>query len=235
MDEEHLIEREPFLCDEGFLFHFREMDIGEGVREGGEVETTEHFFRNEIRNIVDMLLQDIADLPTEKFRSESGGFRINGNEAARMGLIPFRALEGGIGEEESLFVGSDFAGDADLHARLYHLRDEFLIEPDDADGSGCIGDGRFGEQHFFMKGATGFEGRDDAADGRPVIRREVTDVLRQGIVFVAIWEMKEEIAHADNTEFFQSDEIVGGDGGNGGEGSIWNHRNSIASHFFGIP
>ncbi len=36
-------------------------------------------------------------------------------------------------------------------------------------------------------------------------------------------EVEEEVAHGNDTEFLQSDEIVGSDGGKGIEWGIWGH------------
>lgn len=227
MDEEHLIEGESFLCDEGLFSRFREMNIGERVCECWEVESMEDLFWNEIRNIVDIFFQNVTDLPTEKFRGESGGLGIDRDEATGMCLIPLGAFEGGIGEEEASLVGSDLAGDADLCADLQRLGDEFLIEPDDTDRAGVVSEGRFGNEHVLPESADGFESRDFAANGRPLIHREVADISRDGIIFVASGKMEEEIAHALNPELFQSDEIVGSYGGNGVEWGIWGHMDSV--------
>ncbi len=122
---------------------------------------------------MDAFFQDATDLPAEKFRGEAGGLGINGDEPTGVRLIAFRSFESGVGEEESIFVGRDFSGDSDFYAGLYHLRDEFLIEPNTPDGAGFVGDGRFSEEHLFPKGTTGFEGRDGTTNRRPFIGDEI--------------------------------------------------------------
>jgi hypothetical protein len=137
-----------------------------------------------------------------------------------MRLIPLRAFESGIGKKKTFLVNSDFAGDADLHAGHHHLRNELLIEPNTPDGPGLVGDGRFREEHSLPKGTAGLESPYGSADGRPFTGDEVADIPCDGIVFVSMREVEEEVTHAHNPELFQSDEIVGRDGGNGIEQGI---------------
>lgn len=135
MHEEHFIKCESFLCDECLLFCFWKVDVGEGMGEGGEMQSSEDVLWNEIWDIVNIFFQDVADLPSEKFRSKSGSFGIDGDETSGMSLIALCPLESGIGEKKSFFVGGYFSGDTDFHPGLDRLCDEFLVEPDDADGS----------------------------------------------------------------------------------------------------
>ena len=150
LEQEHLIEGEAFFGDELDLFVFREVDIEEGAMKGGKMEFFKQCFGKRVWNGLEFLEQG-RDEVTEVFRSETEGFGIDGDETSGMSGIAGHAFESGTGDDEAVTVFCHFSGDADFHALGEDLPDEFLVEPDEADGPGTIGKESIREKHALLE------------------------------------------------------------------------------------